>query len=81
MANLEQFANKHQALMTIVGVIVATAVSVTVYALTTFETKEEVRLALDNNEKVNTAISVNIEKRLDRIENKIDDLIASKQNK
>lgn len=56
----EKFLNKHAAIVQIIGGIIATAVSVTVFAYSTFVTKEELKDY--------------IIKRLDIIEYKIDHL-------
>lgn len=48
MENIEKFLNKHLGLIQIAGGIVATLISVTVYAYTTFATKEEVRSSIQS---------------------------------
>jgi hypothetical protein len=46
--SIEKFLNKHLGLIQLAGGILATAISITVYAYTTFATKEEVRTSIQS---------------------------------
>jgi len=71
---MERFLNKHQALIQIAGGILATGITITVFSFQTFQTKENAKeTAVQVNEKQDY-IYQSLEKRLDRIENKIDQI-------
>ena len=71
---MERFLNKHQALIQIVGGILATGITITVFSFQTFQTKESAKeSAIQLNEKQDYIYEY-LEKRLDRIENKIDQI-------
>jgi hypothetical protein len=67
--------DKYSALIQFIGGVIATAVTITVYAFTTFSTKEEVRSSTENIYRNENEIIIRIEKRLDNIEEKIDRLM------
>jgi hypothetical protein len=66
------FLEKYHGLLMMVGAILATAVTITAYALTNFSSKLETKEALEGTIKVQNQLMEKIEKRLDRIEDKID---------
>lgn len=74
MSSLESWLNKHQAIMTILGGIIATLVTLTAYAYTTFQTKADTdKQIVVINEQFKYMLEA-IDKRLERIENKLDDI-------
>jgi multidrug efflux pump subunit AcrB len=69
---VEKYLNKHAAVIQILGGVLATAVTLTAFAYTNFQTKEETKDALAQIEKHQELILRQIDKRLERIENKLD---------
>jgi hypothetical protein len=69
---MEQYLNKHSAVIQILGGIIATAVTLTAFAYTNFQTKTETQETIRQLEKHQQLILNTIEKRLERIENKLD---------
>jgi hypothetical protein len=69
---MEQYLNKHSAVIQILGGIIATAVTLTAFAYTNFQTKTETQETIRQIEKHQQLILNTIEKRLERIENKLD---------
>lgn len=67
---MEKFLNKHQALILLVGGIMATLVSITVFAYTNFQTKAS---SLDERAWINQRFD-SLDKRFDRLEDKLDKL-------
>jgi hypothetical protein len=75
MSSLESFFNKNDSLIKAISIILATAVTLTAYALTTFSTKVETKELVITSEKMAETQYLGLEKRLDRIENKIDSIL------
>ena len=71
---MERFLNKHIAVIQIVGGVIATCVTLTVFAYTSFATKTEVQQSIAGVKDGNQDFRQWIEKRLDRIEEKQDQL-------
>lgn len=76
MRGLEGLIEKHQGIISVIGGLLVTAVTLTAYALTTFSTKQETKEALNQNQRTTEALMERIEKRLDHIEYKVDDLLS-----
>lgn len=76
MKSMEAYLNKHAAFVQILGGILATAVTLTAFAYSNFQTKEETRTQIedlkDSVEKNQDLILNTIDRRLERIENKLD---------
>jgi hypothetical protein len=70
MDRVERFVNKHIGIIQIVGGILATAISVTVFAYTTFATKQEVKDSIQDQREILLRVEKNvdflIEKALDK---------------
>jgi hypothetical protein len=69
---MERFLTKHGVILQFIGGIVATALSLTVYAYTNFATKEELKNKAEGLSEKNLIFIQEIERRLDRIEAKQD---------
>lgn len=69
---MEAYLNKHTAVIQILGGILATAVTLTAFAYTNFTTVEAHDKALAQVEKNQALILSQIDRRLERIENKLD---------
>lgn len=69
---MEAYLNKHSAFIQILGGILATAVTLTAFAYSNFQTKEDHKAAIEAVEKNQDLILKTIDRRLERIENKLD---------
>ncbi len=67
MSRWVRYLDQHMAVVTILATTIATLVTITAYAFTTFQTKEDSKSA-----------NSSVERRLERIEDKIDYLIRGK---
>lgn len=72
--SIEKFIDRHSPTLQFVGGILATALSITVFAFSNFSTKEEVKEKIEAAERSNDKVLQQIDKRLERMENKIDSL-------
>ncbi len=72
---MELFLNRHIGIIQLVGGIIATAVTLTAFAYSTFQTKQDTQQTLNTLEQNHQGDLTTIEKRLDRIENKLDNLL------
>lgn len=69
---MEAYLNKHSAVIQILGGILATVVTLTAYAYSNFQTKEDHDKSIATIEKNQGLILDQIDRRLERIENKLD---------
>ena len=72
--SMEHWLNKHIAIIQLAGGIVATAITLTAFAYSNFATKEDVKNSISNVQIQNDNVRSWLEKRLDRIEQKQDQL-------
>lgn len=77
---MNKFVKDHILLIELLGPVLAGAIAITVYAHTTFASKEDVKSAIAGHVTADANIIMMNEKRLDRIEAK-QDLILEKINR
>jgi hypothetical protein len=73
---MNKLISKNISTLQVFWYLVTAVVTITVYALTTFATVQDVDKALNLHQVHESSLLQMVEKRLDRIENKLDQLIS-----
>lgn len=69
---MEQWINKHSTVILMLGGVLSTAISLTVYAYREFATKNELKQEVFQVRELNADFKEYVKERFDRLENKID---------
>jgi len=74
MEAVEKYLNKHLGILQLFGGLMATLITLTAYAYTTFATKEDVKYAIQDTKE----ILLRVEKNVDKLDEKIDRILEGK---
>lgn len=79
MSSLVAYINKHATLMRFLAAVVATLISLTVYALTNFATKDEIVKATAQVKQFEDYRLDRLEMKVDKLDDKMDLLISRRK--